>query len=480
MSIFRSKSFYYFVLSGLGLVALPLVVVLVSSDVLMGRLATHSSTSVYHSVLSAQLSQKLVEKVTNQERKVRQYLVLGDAQLNDDVVFLYQEILETLLGLEGLAQQGAQKGRISRLKALEAEIVTLYKSARDDAEKAKQLIDIFAEQNSMVNDVYYYNNEATYKEVEKLQAEASHARSVLLVLASVLLPITIVLIGFLARLITRPINQIDQGINQLGGGDFSSPITISGPDDLIFLGKRLDWLRKKLIRYEKDKNKFAAHISHELKTPLASIYEGSELLCDEIVGSVNENQREVLEIMRKNCFQLQQLIENLVSYTMAQVQKTSLTLSQFDISELIHQCLVNYKPAIMKNHLKVVASIGSFDIVADRNRIKTVIDNLLSNAVKNSPVHGELSISASRGNNVWQFMVADSGQGIAASDRDFIFSPFYQGRSAGHTHIKGTGLGLAIAFEYVSAHGGSIELVDSQLPGACFKIILPMEDYTEV
>ena len=83
-----------------------------------------------------------------------------------------------------------------------------------------------------------------------MQDEATQARSTLFKLACTLLPITIVLVGFLARLITKPIKEIDQGIKQLGQGDFSSQISITGPYDLIFLGRRLDWLRKKLTKYE--------------------------------------------------------------------------------------------------------------------------------------------------------------------------------------------------------------------------------------
>lgn len=480
ITMFRSKSFFLFVLSGLVLVALPLVLVVISSDFLMGKLVKQSSTSVYRSVSSAQLGLKLVENITNQERKIRQYLVLGDGQLYEDVVLLHKEIIKILKGLEDLTQQEAQAKRIIVLKEQESAIFPALKLAVENPDKTALLTNSFVELDRLGKEMYLLSNEETYKEVEKLQNEATHSRATLLTLAFTLLPITIVLIAFLARLITKPISEIDQGIKQLGQGNFVSPIAITGPEDLIFLGRRLNWLRKKLAKYEKEKNKFAAHISHELKTPLSSIYEGTELLNDEIVGPVNDKQREVVEILRKNCFQLQQHIENLVSYTMAQAQKTSLMVSQFSISDLIQQCLEDYKSVIMKNGLIVETSIDQFDIVADKDRIKTVIDNLLSNAFKYSLANGKLSVSASIENDFCQLMVADSGQGISAEDKDFIFSPFYQGSSTGHTHIKGTGLGLAIAHEYVTAHGGSIELVDSELPGACFKVCLPLDDSREV
>nr|MBF0220848.1 HAMP domain-containing histidine kinase [Desulfobulbaceae bacterium] len=478
--MFRSKSFFLFVLSGLALVALPLVLVLISSDFLMGKLVKQSSTSVYRSVSSAQLGLKLVENITNQERKIRQYLVLGDARLYEDVLGLHKEIINILNGLETLTQQEAQARRVRVLKEQEGAIFSALKLAAENSEQTTLLSNSFVELDRLGKEMYMLSNEETYKEVEKLQNSATHARATLLTLAFTLLPITIALIAFLARLITKPIKEIDRGIKQLGQGNFVSPIAITGPEDLIFLGRRLNWLRKKLAKYEKEKNKFAAHISHELKTPLASIYEGTELLNDEIVGPVNVKQREVVEILRKNCFQLQQHIENLVSYTMAQAQKTALIVSQFSVNDLILQCLEDYKSVIMKNSLTLTTEIDHFDIVADRERIKTVIDNLLSNAFKYSPFKGALLVSASVENDFCQLLVADSGQGISVEDKEFIFSPFYQGSSTGHTHIKGTGLGLAIAHEYVTAHGGTIELASSPLCGACFKVLLPLDDSRQV
>lgn len=476
MTIFRSKSFSFLVFSGLVLVALPLVVVVVASDVLMGRLVTHSSTSVYRSVSSAQLSQKLIETLTNQERRVRQYQVLGDVQLFDDVVVFHQEIVTTLEEFQEFIVDEEQRERVLRLTEQEEALFSIVFGARERWEKSGPLSELFSVLNTLGKELYQHSNEATYQEVENLKNEATWARSILFSLACTLVPITAGLIGFLARFITRPIKEIDQGISQLGQGDFSTPIKIHGSDDLVFLGQRLNWLRNKLFRYEKEKNKFAAHISHELKTPLSSIYEGAELLSDEIVGQVNGKQREVIEILRKNCSHLQALIENLISYTMAQAQKSSLTVSHFSVKELVAQCVDDYTPAILNNQLSLSVQIEPFEIVADREKMKAVIDNLLSNAVKYSPVAGEIRISGSKDMDFCSLLVADSGPGVADEDRDFIFSPFYQGRSAGPTQIKGTGLGLAIAHEYVAAHGGKIEICESPLPGACFKVVLPVDE----
>src|SRR5207245_1051964 len=97
-----------------------------------------------------------------------------------------------------------------------------------------------------------------------------------------------------------PIAEIDAAIRQLGGADFSRPIAVRGPEDLRYLGRRLDWLRRRLDEFETQKNRFLRHVSHELKTPLTALREGAELLHDQVAGPLAPPQRQVVAIMRDN------------------------------------------------------------------------------------------------------------------------------------------------------------------------------------
>src|SRR5439155_770794 len=116
------------------------------------------------------------------------------------------------------------------------------------------------------------------------------------------------------RYISRPIAEIDAAIRQLGGADFSRPIAVRGPADLRYLGRRLDWLRRRLDEFETQKNRFLRHVSHELKTPLTALREGAELLHDEVAGPLAPPQHQVVSIMRDNSVKLQRLIEELLDY----------------------------------------------------------------------------------------------------------------------------------------------------------------------
>lgn len=468
----RPKSFFTLVLSAMFVVSLPLLLVVIASDLLMDRLVHDSTRSVYRSVTASELSQTLQEQITSQERRYLQYQVLGDDSIQKDLQTTIAQINGTISSLVAIAQTSELKELLELLATRQKKVMASLRPAVDQGVTISD--DDFAAINDTGRQIYLLSQRGIYHEVETLHREEEQAEKLLLFLASTCLPLTIILVFFLTRLITRPIKQIDQGLHLLGKGDFATEITVNGPDDLAALGIRLNWLRQQLAYYEQEKNKFASHISHELKTPLASIHEASELLGDEVAGPVTEQQREVIAILRKNCGELKKLIENLVGLTMAQAEKACLQISEFDLEELVAEVVTDYKAAIVNNILTLTTVLGPLFVQGDRQRIKTVVDNLLSNAIKYTPSGGTIKISGQAVNGQVLLEIHDSGPGISESEREQIFSPFFHGTAtSSRNYVKGTGLGLAIAKEYVTAHNGTLELVRLEEAGACFRIILP-------
>ena len=142
-----------------------------------------------------------------------------------------------------------------------------------------------------------------------------------------LVPLTLAVVGVFTYLFGRPIRAIDRAISELGRGTFSRPIAIRGPADLERLAAQLEWLRGRLLDLAQEKNRFLRHMSHELKTPLANIREGTELLMDGAVGELQSGQREVTAILRENGMKLQRLIENLLSFSAWQAKSVGLEIS---------------------------------------------------------------------------------------------------------------------------------------------------------
>jgi two-component system sensor histidine kinase GlrK len=112
--------------------------------------------------------------------------------------------------------------------------------------------------------------------------------------------------------------------------------------------------------------------------------------------------------------------------------------------------------------------------LADRGKVRLILDNLLSNAIKFTPRGGTISLSARAEREQLVMDVLDSGPGVPVHERKRIFEAFYQGKSPQGGHVKGTGIGLSVVTEFVNAHGGAIEILESRLGGAHFRVRLPM------
>lgn len=467
------KSFFTLVLMAMVTVSLPLMGVLMASDVLIDRLVHESIGSVYRSVSASELSQTLQEQLTNQERLLRQFQVLGDAELHEQLLAAIGKIEGTMASLLALPRCDETKVLLSRLSEEQKKVVASFQPA-SEPQTTTLAEEEFMAIAELGRQIYQMNQRGIYREVQALSQEEARAEKFLFTLGSTCIPLTVILVIALTRMIARPIKQINRGIHRLGQGEFDTEIAVSGPADLVFLGQRLDWLRQKLQQHEQEKNKFASHISHELKTPLASIHEAAELLADQVAGPITDEQREVVEILRKNCGNLEKLIQNLVGITMAQAEKSCLRISEFTIDTLINEAITAHRPAIINNRLALTTNLAPLTIHGDWDRLKTVVDNLLSNAIKYTPAEGAISIVAEQQGEMAVVEIQDSGPGIPAEEREQIFSPFFQGMAHCRSPLKGTGLGLAIAREYVTAHNGTLELARLNEAGACFRLTLPL------
>jgi two-component system sensor histidine kinase GlrK len=311
--------------------------------------------------------------------------------------------------------------------------------------------------------------------------------------AAALIPGTLILVLFFVLIVSRPRRQIDRAIRELGQGEYSRPISVSGPTDLETLGRQLEWLRLRLAESTEEKNKFLRHMSHELKTPLANIREGTELLLDGAVGELDRQQQEVTGILRENSVKLQQLIENLLTFSAWQAKTASLAISEFELKPLVFSVLSQHRLVISSREIKLRLEIAPIKVRADEGKLRLVLENLLSNAMKFTPEKGTIAIRAEMQGDDLVLEIADSGPGIAPEDAPRIFEAFFQGRRLQGGPVGGTGIGLSVVNECVQAHGGTIALAaqsasaasggsadhgagdtDTAISGAHFLVRLPL------
>jgi two-component system, NtrC family, sensor histidine kinase GlrK len=469
------RSFLGLLLAGFTLVILPLVGALAYSAWNTERLAGKSRTAVFNASQAARASRSLVDRIAAIERVAQQMALLNDPELAVDYARVHRSFKQLAAEIAQLPLDDAQSQALNVTVQQEQGLYELLNDrslGRVDSKAVGTRIDALIDS---ARDVLAINNRVVDREVERLRVSAEQVQRniILLLIFSTATALAIALA--LTRAIARPISEIDAAIRQLGGADFSRPIAVRGPEDLRYLGRRLDWLRRRLDEFETQKNRFLRHVSHELKTPLTALREGAELLHDEIGGPLQPPQRQVVGIMKDNSVKLQRLIEELLDYQRALHAAASLEVKLVSLSALVHDAAHAHELAAQAKGLRLAIDAPNATVEADPEKLRSILDNLLGNAVKFTPGGGTITVAAHFAGQVGAeavIDVVDSGPGVPMEERDAIFNSFFRGRAKASGRIEGTGLGLAIAREFVEAHGGRITVVPRK-NGGHFRVTLP-------
>jgi len=476
MKFRRPRSLNELILVGFGLVGLPLLVAVIWALVNLDRLAEQSEQLVFTGVAAAENNRLLVEHVGSLERVARQYQVLGSA---DSLQLLQQDLATIHARLVEMAPLTVRANATALAASIGAGarriVTTLERSDLSDDDETRAIAE-FALLRQRVAELTGTLSAFVDSELKNLQESTRRAQRISAWQVAALVPGTVILVLFFILLVARPIRQLDKAIHQLGESGFSKPIEVKGPTDLERLGRQLEWLRMRLLELAQEKNKFLRHMSHELKTPLANIREGTELLLDGTVGDLDQPQREVADILRVNGLKLQQLIENLLSFSAWQTKTEVLTLSDFPLRTLAISVAKAQRLALKAAHIQLKLEIEDIIVNADRDKIRTVLDNLLSNAAKFTPKGGFITVRAHETPSSFVLEFGDTGPGIPNEESPRIFEAFFQGRTEQGGQVGGTGIGLSVVLECIQAHEGSVELVNSdEFSGAHFRIDIPQK-----
>ena len=474
MNLLRPRSLSALALLGLAIIALPLVGALVTAGVQVRRLSETSERIIADGVVATRLTRDLFAVTSLLERQFSLYRVLGDARLIDTYRTHDDRLreIETELGRQQRLS-GAQRSLADFSRLREQISARMYQAAQQPPDYPR-LQDSFGQLQEIAAVVSTQTNSQIDKDVAALRERSRRTQQVMFWGFVLLIPLTAAAILLFSLRVGRPLGQMDRAISELGSGALHRPIAIRGPADLERLGRQLEWLRLRLLELAQERNRFLRHMSHELKTPLANIREGTELLMDGAVGELQVAQREVTGILRENGLRLQRMIENLLSFSAWQTSSVGLEISEFRLRPLVKQIIENQQLALLSQRVRLEVNVDDLNVAADRGKMRLILENLLSNAIKYTPRAGTIYIRARAVDESLVLEVADSGPGIPAEERQHVFEAFYTGKAPGG-HVKGTGIGLSVVMEFVSAHGGLIEIVDGETPGAHFRIRMPLK-----
>lgn len=473
--MYYPRSFLKFILLGFLLVSLPLLYALVELIVSLDRLGTQSQQAVLQAAQAGRASRQLYEQATTLERLVRQQLILDDPQLIDDYARLRLDFRQTSQQLSLLPLDRAQLDQLERLTDSESRLFALLKAPQRPPSATTTLAEGYANIAEGAQSMLSATTRLTEREIERIQQTAAEGSRTWGYLALAAGLIALALAILFAVLIARPIRQLDQAIRQMGTADFTHAIEVNGPQDMRYLGQRLEWLRSRLRELEEQQNRFLRHVSHELKTPLTAVREGAELLRDRVGGELSSEQQEIVRIVRENTLSLQKLIEDLLTYHQTRSMEPQ-TLGPVALVDVLRRVMREHKLAAFARMLTFDARFSPAIVVGDGDKLRAIVDNLLSNAIKYAPRSSAITVDLSVDGDFAVLDVIDEGPGIDPDERPRIFESFYQGKNAPAGRIKGSGLGLAIAREYALLHGGRIEVLDRAdgARGARFRLWLPL------
>ncbi|MDT3668713.1 MAG: ATP-binding protein [Aromatoleum sp.] len=413
--------------------------------------------------------QQLGERTVDMERSARQFLVLDDPVL---LQRFRQARDEALRALDRITEVGGPKMDT---------LVVRWKDALGNAEAALEAragpeptLDALAHLPTLNDELTDAIRVQTERYGQQLLEELEHNRTRLAWLLLVALVAAFVLAALTGWWIVRPLKRVERAIDALGESRFDQPVFIYGPADLRRVGRRLDWLRIRLADLEANRMRVLRHVSHELKTPLASVREGIALLADGVVGQLSSEQREVVGILEHNTRSLQQRIEGLLGYNAAVFDARSLKRRRLELRALAESVVAEQQLSIQKRNIRVEVRGNPPPFLADADKLHIVLTNLLANAISFSPHEGEVRLELGASHGKVRIDCIDNGPGVSADEAERLFEPFFQGSRQPETPRHGSGLGLSIVREFVTAHGGHVQLLPSSA-GAHFRIELPHE-----
>lgn len=303
-----------------------------------------------------------------------------------------------------------------------------------------------------------------------------------LVLIILLLVVFIATFILLTRNMSDYINRIVEGIGKVSAGDFSERIPVLHDDEFAYiaaninhLAQNMDNMKKAAQEAENSKNGLITNVAHDLRTPLTSII-GYIDLAAHGQGISDEERIQYLSIAANKADKLNNLIEELFSFTKSSYGHEPLKMENIDLIKLLAQEIDELYPVFEEHSLKCefIHDSDSVIIYADGERMMRVFDNLLSNAVRYGSGGKLIQVITRTYSDTVEIKVVNFGSIIPEENLPFLFEKFYKVDDSRKASAGGTGLGLSIAKSIVENHSGSIR-AESSVNGTIFTVTLPLK-----
>ena len=275
---------------------------------------------------------------------------------------------------------------------------------------------------------------------------------------------------YLSRRITKPVLVLARAMDDVAGGrrDVEVP-ELGGGDEIAHLSERFAEMAERLRETEELERNFLMTVSHELRTPLTAIKGHVEALREGVVEDP-DLAAESLDVVATETARLERLVGDVLDLAKLDAHRFTVLREEVDMRRLVDRAYAAFGGEARRRAIDYVQTVETEPVlISDGDRLLQIISNLLANAFRWTPDGGRIELALTADNGAVSVAVEDSGPGIAPSERERIFRPFWS-RDGG-----GTGLGLAIARELAVALGGRIEVESAPGEGSRFELRLPGE-----
>lgn len=312
--------------------------------------------------------------------------------------------------------------------------------------------------------------------------------------AAIALVLSVLISTVIVRSISDSLRRLKRGAREVAEGRFGYRLDTSRDDEFAQLAHDFNTMTERLGELDRMKRDFLSKISHDLKTPLASMQETIDVLLDEVPGPLAEKQRRLLQLNHQSGQRLSGMLAKLLDLSQLESGTLQPELRTLELSGVVRRALDQCESLCVERALRLVPLLpdASLLLECDGDRLLQLLENLLENAVKFSPLHGEIRVemrlletrprdvppqhwrtSAQPGSCSVLITVQDAGPGVPPAHRELIFEPFYQTETGRSVRGRGVGLGLTICRDIAAAHGGAIWIADTPGGGSRFHVLLP-------
>ncbi|MBR1422845.1 MAG: HAMP domain-containing histidine kinase [Ruminococcus sp.] len=278
-----------------------------------------------------------------------------------------------------------------------------------------------------------------------------------------------VITNFVGRTIFQPVREISRAASEVAKGNFKVRVRVPADPEYAMLAKSFNRMAEQLSGVETLRGDFISNVSHEFKTPLASIQGFAKLLQSDTIS--DEERREYISIIISETSRLSKLSSNILNLTKLENQKTIGAKKRFSLDEQIRSILLVLEPEWSKKDIDLDIDLEDVMYIGNEELMAQIWQNVINNAIKFTPVGGKIRVALFRSEKSIEAEIWDSGPQIDKAAIAKIFDKFYQGDKSRAT--EGNGLGLALVKRIIELAQGSIRVENAPSGGVSFKISLP-------